>query len=119
MRTPLLLRLSVTISPWNSWPDFLKVPMFAMSFLLWLVEPATIAASMAICRPKAIDDAPVFGPKRSGGWRRGEFLVSREEWAKPRGRKSTRRRCVRGDRGAAALRLDHAIRGYMARAHRP
>jgi hypothetical protein len=35
-----------------------------------LFEPATIAASMAICRPKAIDDAPVFGPKRSGGWRR-------------------------------------------------
>src|SRR6516164_10828108 len=28
-----------------------------------LCEPATIAASMAICRPKAIDDAPVFGPK--------------------------------------------------------
>src|SRR6516162_1571589 len=72
---------------------------------------------MAICRPKAIDDAPVFGPERSGGWRRGEFLVLREEWAKPRGRKSTRRRCVRGDRGAAALRLDHAIRGLVARAH--
>src|ERR1700731_1322550 len=27
----------------------------------WLFEPATIAASMAICRLKAIDDAPVFG----------------------------------------------------------
>jgi hypothetical protein len=35
-----------------------------------LFEPATIAASMAICRPKAIDAAPVFGPERSGGWRR-------------------------------------------------
>src|SRR5260370_37515298 len=34
-----------------------------------LFEPATIAASMAICRPKAIDDAPVFGPERTGGWR--------------------------------------------------
>src|SRR5215510_8684257 len=87
MRTPLLLRLSVTISPWNSWSDFLKVPMFAMSILLLLVEPATIAASMAICRPKAIDDAPVFGPERSGGWRRGEFLVLREEWAKAQGKK--------------------------------
>jgi hypothetical protein len=35
-----------------------------------MFEPATIAASMAICRPEAIDDAPIFGPKRSGGWRR-------------------------------------------------
>jgi hypothetical protein len=35
-----------------------------------LFEPATIAASMAICRPKAINNAPVFGPERSGGWRR-------------------------------------------------
>jgi hypothetical protein len=32
---------------------------------------------MAICRPKAIDDAPVFGPARSGGWRRRDFLASR------------------------------------------
>ena len=32
---------------------------------------------MAICRPKAIDDAPVFGPERSGGWRRRDFLGSR------------------------------------------
>ena len=35
-----------------------------------LFEPATIAASMAICRPKATDDAPVCGPERNGGWRR-------------------------------------------------
>jgi hypothetical protein len=35
----------------------------------WLFEPATIAASMAICRPKAIAAAPIFGPERSGGWR--------------------------------------------------
>jgi len=28
-----------------------------------------------------------FGPERSGGWQRKTFLV-REEWAKPRGRKS-------------------------------
>jgi len=33
-------------------------------------DAATIAASMAICRPKAIDDAPIFGPERSGGRRR-------------------------------------------------
>jgi hypothetical protein len=36
----------------------------------WLFEPATIAASMAVSRRKAIADAPVFGPERSGGWRR-------------------------------------------------
>jgi hypothetical protein len=35
-----------------------------------LFDAATIAASMAICRPKAIDDAPVFGPEHSGGRRR-------------------------------------------------
>src|SRR5215510_3587607 len=43
----------------------------------WLFEPATIAASMAICRPKAIAAAPVFGPERSGGWRRRDFLGRR------------------------------------------
>jgi hypothetical protein len=32
---------------------------------------------MAICRPEAIDAAPVHGPKQSGGWRRGDFLASR------------------------------------------
>jgi len=42
-----------------------------------LCEPATIAASMAICRPEAIDDAPARGPERSGGWRRWDFLASR------------------------------------------
>src|SRR5260370_41405087 len=42
-----------------------------------LFEPATIAASMAICRPEVIDDAPARGPERSGGWRRSDFLASR------------------------------------------
>jgi hypothetical protein len=42
-----------------------------------LFEPATIAASMAICGPKAIAAAPVFGPERSGGRRRRDFLGSR------------------------------------------
>jgi len=32
---------------------------------------------MAICRPKAIAAAPVFGPERSRGWRRRDFLGSR------------------------------------------
>jgi hypothetical protein len=46
----------------------------------WLCEPATIAASMAICRPKAIDDAPISGQSAAedGGV---ETFLSREEWA--------------------------------------
>jgi hypothetical protein len=58
----------------------------------WLSEPATIAVSMAIKRPQEIDDAPV----RAGAQRRmaGQRLSClREEWAKPRGRKSQRRHC--------------------------
>src|SRR5215813_9820421 len=62
-----------------------------------LFEPATIAASMAILRPKAIDDAPVCGPEPSGG-------------------KSHRRHCGPGGRGAAVLWPDQAIRGHVTRA---
>jgi hypothetical protein len=82
--------------------------MLAMSLLLGCFEPATTAASMAICRPEAIDDAPARWPERSGGWRRRDFLGFREEWPKARGRKSRRRRCGSGDRGAAVLRPDQA-----------
>ena len=67
MRTPLVWRLRVTISPWKSLPTFLKEPMLAMSLLLAVFEPATTAASMAIDRPGTIDDAPARGPERSGG----------------------------------------------------
>jgi len=59
-----------------------------MSLLLGCFEPATTAASMAICRPEAIDDAPGFGPERSGGWWRGEFLASRGMPARPAGEES-------------------------------
>ena len=41
--------------------------------------------------------------------------MAREEWAKPRGRKSHPRRCGIGDRGEADLRPSHAIRGRVAR----
>src|SRR5579864_8668349 len=41
--------------------------MSAMTYLLAVVEPATTAASMAICRPEAIDDAPA---RRAGAQRR-------------------------------------------------
>jgi len=36
-------------------------------------------------------------------------FLAREEWAKPRGRKSLRQRCGSDDRGAAGLRPDRAI----------
>src|SRR5262249_30895210 len=68
----------------------------------WLFEPATIAVSMAIDRPQAIDAAPLGGRSASedGG---GRTFLPREEWAQPgsprlrggtpRGRKSRRRHC--------------------------
>src|SRR3954453_20674868 len=77
IRTPLACRLRVTISPWKSLPTFLKEPMLDMSLLLLCFEPATTAASMALCRPKTIGDAPARGPERSGGRRCGDFLASR------------------------------------------
>jgi hypothetical protein len=43
--------------------------MLATSLLLAVCEPATTAASMAVGRPEAIDDAPA-GPERSGGRQR-------------------------------------------------
>src|SRR5260221_9361735 len=39
MRTPLAWTLRVTISPWNSLPDFLKEPMVAISLLLGCSSP--------------------------------------------------------------------------------
>jgi hypothetical protein len=48
-----------------------------MSLLLLWFEPATTAASMAIYRPKTIDDAPASGPEHSEGHRGRGFLVSR------------------------------------------
>jgi hypothetical protein len=55
--------------------------MMAMSLLLLCFKPATTAASMAMDGPRTIGDAPGFGPQRSGGRRRSDFLGPREEWA--------------------------------------
>src|SRR6266851_2053490 len=107
MRTPLVWRLRVTISPWSSWPDFLKEPMLAISLLLAVFE---------LRDHRGLDgDLKAEGDRRrthsgrsaaeDGG---GETFLPREEWAKPRGRKSHRRRCGSGDRGVAGLRLDQA-----------
>src|SRR5262249_6269392 len=114
MRTPLVWTLRVTISPWYSWPDVLKVPMLAMSLLLDV---------------RARDHRSLDGDLQAEGDRRrthlraesaaedggGETFLPREEWAKPRGRKSHRRRCGTGDRGADVLWPDQAIRGPVAR----
>src|SRR5580698_919266 len=108
MRTFFVWTLRVTISPWNSPPDFLKVPMLAMSLLLGCFEPATTAASMAIGEPKAIDDAPLAGRSAAedGG---GESFLSREEWASAQGKKVSPAPLRPGDRGAAVLRPDQAM----------
>src|SRR3981081_4239930 len=89
MRTPLVWRLKVTISPWNSWPDFLKEPMLAMLLLL---------AAFELRHHRGLDgDLKAEGDRRrthsgrsaaeDGG---GETFLPREEWAKARGRKSIR-----------------------------
>src|ERR1700678_3515321 len=78
---------------------------------LCVSEPATIAASMAIDEPDAIDAAPE-GPQQSGGWRTGGFVVSRgmtrraalqRRKARVRGRNPTGRHCGIGDRGEAGF----------------
>src|SRR5258708_31411878 len=85
----------------------------------WLFEPATIAASMAIDRPQAIDDAPARGPEHSGGWRRRDFLGSRG-MGEAQGKKVSPAPLRQGGRGAAVLRLDQAIkRPRGARARQP
>src|SRR3546814_8356151 len=90
MRTFLAWTLRVTIWPVNSFvPDFLKVPMVAMIVLpCTLFRARTIAASMAIDRPEAIDAAPARRPERSGEWQPGDFLVSRGMMARPAGEES-------------------------------
>src|SRR5207253_9019639 len=108
MRTPLACRLRVTISPWKSFPTFLNEPMVAMSLLLLCFEPATTAASMAICRPRTIGEAPA-GPERSGGRCRSDFLASRGMGVSPGEESRFRQRCVSDDRGAAGLRPDQDI----------
>ncbi|RWM18250.1 MAG: hypothetical protein EOR73_19145 [Mesorhizobium sp.] len=47
----------------------------------------TIAASMAIHRPKATGAAPACGPQRQRRMVRERLCCFREEWAQPRGRK--------------------------------
>src|SRR5579871_5192319 len=79
MRTPLAWTLRVKISPWNSLPDFLKVPMVAMSFLLVV---------------RARDHRGLDGDRQAAGDRRrtrqgrsaaedgdGATFLPREEWA--------------------------------------
>ena len=64
--------------------------MLAMSLLLAGFEPATTAASMAIDRPRTIDDAPAGRPPQGRSAAEdvgGETFLPREEWANrgPRG----------------------------------
>ena len=72
-----------------------------------MFEPAPVAASMAIKKPRAIAGALVFEPQRSGGWRARDFFVFPRGMAAPlligaaRGKKWRARRCAGGDRGEA------------------
>tara|TARA_R110000868_G_scaffold293634_2_gene554127 strand:+ start:158 stop:472 length:315 start_codon:yes stop_codon:yes gene_type:complete len=80
-----------------------------ISLLDLLFRDRTIAASMAIGRPQAIDDASRATAASAEDGSRGSFLF-REEWRRSRqGKKVNRRHCGIGDRGAAALRPDQAM----------
>jgi len=48
-----------------------------------MFEPAPVAASMAIKKPRAIAGALVFEPERSGGWRARDFFVFPRGMAAP------------------------------------
>src|ERR1700710_2936272 len=77
MRTPLVWRLRVTISPWSSWPDFLKEPMLAMSLLLAVFELRDHRGLDGDLKAEGGRRRTHPGPKRSGGRRRRDFLGSR------------------------------------------
>src|ERR1700677_1583350 len=108
MRTFLVCTLRVTISPWNSLPDFLKEPMLAMSLLLAVSSPRPSRPRWrSVSRRRSTTHPP--GPKRQ--WRTATGRLSclaRNAGPAGRGRKSPRRRCGLGDRGAAGLRPDRA-----------
>src|SRR3979411_1235 len=80
MRTPLVWRLNVTISPWNSWPDFLKEPMLAMSLLLAVFELRDHRGLDGDLKAEGDRRPPHSGRSAAedGG---GETFLSREEWA--------------------------------------
>src|SRR6516225_2426615 len=81
--------------------------MVAMCLLLLCFEPATTAASMAICRPRTIGDAPE-GPQRSGGRCRSDFLASRG-MGEAQGKKvaATALRLRRSRRSRSSARSSH------------
>jgi hypothetical protein len=88
--------------------------MFAMVILLDLCfEPATIAASMAIGWPGAIDAALGLEPERSGGRQGADLFAAQGMPAQPAGERSRRPPLRQGDRGEAVFRPDQAIRGRM------
>jgi hypothetical protein len=87
--------------------------MLAMSLLLGCFEPATAAASMAIGKPKAIDDAPLAG-RNAAEDSGGESFLFREEWASAQGKKvwppRLRLRRSRRSRPSARSSQEEAVR---------
>jgi hypothetical protein len=88
--------------------------MLAMSLLLCCSSPRPSRPRWRSAGRRRSTTHPSSGRSAAedGG---GETFLPREEWAKPRGRKSHRRRCGTGDRGAAVLWPDQAVRGRVAR----
>src|SRR5438034_6643133 len=77
MRTPLACRLRVMISPWKSLPTFLKEPMLAMSLLLFVFRARDHRGLDGDGQAEDDRRRTRFGPERSGGRRRRDFLASR------------------------------------------
>jgi hypothetical protein len=115
MRTPLAWTLRVTISPWNSWPDFLKVPMFAMSLLLGCSSPRPSRPRWRSAGRRRSAPHPSSGRSAAedGG---GESFLARARMGEAQEKKVSPPPLRPGDRGAAGLWPDQAIRGHVARA---
>jgi hypothetical protein len=62
MRTFLVCTLRVTISPWNSLPDFLKEPMLAMSLLVR--QECRVGTGTRVYCPCEVGDLALNAPQR-------------------------------------------------------
>ena len=87
MRTSLARIVRVAISPVNSLPYLVNLPMVVMSISCFLLEPASIAASMAIQVPGA-DSTPHPSDRSGSGGRCRPGFLPREECGPAAGEES-------------------------------
>src|SRR5437763_15484424 len=103
------------MSPWYSLPDFLKEPMLAMSLLLCCSNPRPSRPRWRSAGRRRAATHPLAGRSTAedGG---GETFLPREEWAKPRGRKSIRPplRHRRSRRSRPPARSSHGEATWLA-----